>query len=158
MSLRARSVLAALVVLPAFVTSACGDRSVPDERSGTPVAPRPENALVPSAKRVRIGEAGPAFRACQGTGTARNVDPATSLPVRAAPFDTAALTGRIAGGARFFVCTRSIDERWMGVVFEPGGTLAPGCGVSVPVPRRIGYEGPCASGWVASAAVRLVAA
>lgn len=153
MIFRARSMAAALLVL-----TACGERSDPGDRSRTPVAPRVEAAPVSSARPVRIGEAGPAFPACQGAGTPRNVDPAAGLPVRAAPFDTAEATARIAGGARFFVCTRSTDQRWMGVVFEPGGTLSSGCGVSAPVPGQTSYAGPCASGWVSSAAVRLVAA
>lgn len=136
---------------------ACGDRSVPDDRNAPPVVVRADNTPVASATPVRIGEAGPAFRACQASGTPRSVDPAATLPVRAAPFDSAAATARIGNGARFFVCSRSIDQRWMGVVFESGGTLSPGCGVSVPVPRRTAYAGPCASGWVSSAAVRLVA-
>lgn len=141
-----------------LVVAACGDRSVPDDRSGSPVVARPENVPVSSARPVRIGEAGPAFRACQGSGTPRDADPASELPVRAAPFDTANVIGRVMSGARFFVCTRSIDQRWMGIVFEGRGTLSPACGVSAPVPRRAGYEGPCMSGWVSSAAVRLVAA
>lgn len=144
-----------------LVLAACGDRAVPDDRNASPVPARDDTEAVataaPSAAPVRIGEAGPAFRACQASGTPRDVDPASALPVRAAPFDAAAATARIPAGARFFVCTRSIDQRWMGVVFEPGGTLAPGCGVSAPVPRRVAYAGPCASGWVSSAAVRLIA-
>lgn len=145
------------VAIALSALAGCGDRSVPDERSASTVPVRAETAAIAFATPVRVGEAGAAFDACQAAGTPRNIDAAGALPVRAAPFDTAASTGSIMGGARFFVCARSIDQRWMGIVFEPGGTLAPGCGVSAPVPRRAVYAGPCASGWVSSAAVRLVA-
>lgn len=140
-----------------LVLAGCGERAVPQANSFAPDLDRAETVAVVQATPVRIGEAGPAFRACQAAGTPRDVDPASILPVRAAPFESTATSGRIAAGARFFVCTRSIDQRWMGIVYEDGGTLAPGCGVSAPAPRRVAYAGPCKSGWVASAAVRLIA-
>ncbi len=77
--------------------------------------------------------------------------------MRSAPFDHAAQTGSVAAGARFFVCTRSHDQRWLGIVYEEAGALAPRCGVSAPLPARRGYDGPCRSGWVAAAFVKLVA-
>lgn len=77
--------------------------------------------------------------------------------MRGGPFEAAPVTGGVPPGARFFVCSRSIDQRWMGIVFDPAGGLAPECGVSSPVAARGEYRGPCRSGWVASAAVRLVA-
>lgn len=139
---------------------ACGERVTADRNTVAPDLERTERAAQTSAAApVRIGEAGPSFRACQGAGTTRNLDAGAGgvLAVRAAPFESAATTGRIAADARFFVCARSIDQRWLGVVYEDGGTLSPGCGVSAPVARRVDYAGPCRSGWVASAFVRLVA-
>jgi hypothetical protein len=106
---------------------------------------------------VRIGELGASFNACSAAGTTRNLAEGGSLPVRAAPFDAAEETGTIPAGTRFFVCTRSHDQDWMGVVFHDGGTLDPSCGVSGPVTARRNYEGPCRSGWVSSAFVKLVA-
>lgn len=140
-----------------LLLAACGERAAPDGDRAAPDLTRTETAAVVEATPVRIGEAGPAFQACQAAGTARNAAPSTTLPVRAAPFESSAISGALPAGNRFFVCTRSIDQRWMGVVYEDGGTLSPGCGVSAPAPRRAAYAGPCKSGWVASAAVRLIA-
>lgn len=106
---------------------------------------------------VRIGELGANFDACPAAGTTRHLKAGQSLPARAAPFDSAAETGAIPSGARFFVCTRSHDQKWLGVVFDESGTLVESCGVSSPVSSRSGYQGPCRSGWVASPFVRLVA-
>jgi hypothetical protein len=99
----------------------------------------------PGIVAVRIGELGPNFSACALAGTARR--PGTdALDVRAAPYDNAAGTGSVAPNARFFICTRSIDQRWLGIVYNEGGTLDPACGVSRPVPSRRDYPGPCRSG------------
>ena len=106
---------------------------------------------------VRIGELGASFNACSAAGTTRNLAEGGSLPVRAAPFDAAEETGTIPAGTRFFVCTRSHDQRWMGVVVPESGQLDPACGVSAPVTARRPYDGPCRSGWVSSAFVKLVA-
>lgn len=140
--------------------AACGERASPDAASDAdkrraPDLARPATEVTDPATPVRIGEAGPAFRACQAAGTPRGD---AALTVRAGPFDATAISGAVPPGARFFVCTRSIDQRWLGIVYEPGGALNPACGVSAPVPARTRYAGPCRSGWVASAAVRTVAA
>lgn len=142
--------------------SACGERvAQPNERSPGPDLARPDTAPVAPATPVRIGEAGPSFRACQAAGTPRNGlgrDVAGApVPVRVAPFEGARVVARVPPGARMFVCTRSIDQRWLGIVYAPDGTLSPACGVSVPAARRANYAGPCGSGWVSSATVRLVA-
>ena len=58
------------------------------------------------------------------------------------------------------VCTRSIDQKWLGVVIPPPvteGAMPTDCGVREPVDRKQAYAGPCVSGWVSSAYVRLVA-
>ena len=106
---------------------------------------------------VRIGELGSNFDACNGSGTTRQLDAARgdTLPVRAAPFDNARETTRIAAGATFYVCTRSHDQRWLGVVWAQQPGLD--CGVSSPVTSRRDYDGPCASGWVPASFVKLIA-
>lgn len=151
-----------LMVLLAL--AGCGERAAPDGERLAPDLTRPETSAVSTAVPVRVGEAGPAFRACQATGTPRAIEAAltpqagnAALAVRGGPFDAAPTLGSIPAGARFFVCSRSIDQRWMGIVYDPAGTLSPGCGVSTPVAAGGDYAGPCRSGWVASAAVRLVA-
>ncbi|HEX8450284.1 MAG TPA: hypothetical protein VF652_11900, partial [Allosphingosinicella sp.] len=51
----------------------------------------------------------------------------------------------------------SLDQKWFGIVFDEGGALAERCGVSEPVTRRRDYDGPCRSGWVQSAFVKVIA-
>ncbi|CAA9535069.1 MAG: hypothetical protein AVDCRST_MAG23-1324 [uncultured Sphingosinicella sp.] len=113
--------------------------------------------VVPGAVPVRVGELGASFDACGAAGTTRHLDAGETLPVRAAPFETSPEIGRVAAGTQFFICTRSHDQRWMGIVYEDGGTLSPACGVSSPVASRGSYEGPCRSGWISSAFVKLIA-
>ena len=147
-----------LLILPFLVLSACGDpatvadpgarddRSVPDA-AGAP----------PESRPVRIGELGANFRACGAAGTTRNLKAGEALPVRSSPFDNAGETGKVASGGRFFICTRSLDQKWFGIVFDEGGGLAERCGVAEPLTRRRDYDGPCRSGWVQSAFVKVIA-
>jgi hypothetical protein len=114
-------------------------------------------ALVPPAVPVRIGELGASFDACGTAATTRNMQAGAGLPVRAAPFDAAAESASISAGARFFVCSRSHDQRWLGVVWNEAGELSAECGVSSPVTSRRDYAGPCRSGWVQAAFVKLIA-
>ena len=105
---------------------------------------------------VRIGELGPNFPACNAVGVTRNLAAGETLAVREAPFETAAETGRIPAQGGFFICARSHDQKWFGVVFPREGAPA-SCGVSAPVPTRRDYEGPCGAGWVSSPFVKLTA-
>ena len=105
---------------------------------------------------VRVGELGPSFAACNSEGAARDFAGAEPIGVRAAPFEQARETGRLAAGSRFFICSRSIDQRWLGIVFDASGQANRSCGVSAPIGGRRDYEGPCDSGWVPSARVQLV--
>jgi len=123
-----------------------------DVREARPVSAAPETQAVP----VRVGELGPNFPACAATGVTRNLAAGRGLSVRAAPFDTAAELGQLPAGSRFFVCTRSHDQKWFGIVYASEGG-ADGCGVSEPLPSRRAYDGPCRSGWVSSPFVRLTA-
>jgi hypothetical protein len=78
------------------------------------------------------------------------------VSVRSAPFDQAAEIDRLASTAQVFICTRSLDQRWLGIVYDEGGIAAERCGVSDPVERRSDYRGPCAAGWVSTAQIRFV--
>ncbi|HEY9554004.1 hypothetical protein [Allosphingosinicella sp.] len=138
--------------------SGCGEPVEDNHFANSIELERPEPSPVTvDTVPVRIGELGASFNACNAAGTTRNLAEGGSLPVRAAPFDAAEETGAIPASARFFVCTRSHDQGWMGVVFHEGGTLDPSCGVSGPVTTARAYDGPCRSGWIASAFVKLVA-
>jgi hypothetical protein len=105
---------------------------------------------------VRVGELGPNFQACGTDGTTRHLEAGENLPVRSAPFDNAPQTGAVPTGTRFFICNRSLDEKWFGIVYDKNGALAQACGVSEPANTRRDYAGPCQSGWVQSAYVKLI--
>ena len=121
----------------------------------------------PSAKPVRIGEGGPRFDACQSVGEVGRHD-SGALPVLSAPFDAGAKKDSLSQGQRVYICTRSIDQQWFGIVYDKaadpvaGDGATPGrspadCGVSSPVRTKRNYDGPCESGWVESIYVVLVA-
>jgi len=116
------------------------------------------SALEQASRPVRIGEAGPSFAACNARATTRNrsAEEGQTLAVRAAPYEAAHETDRLPAGATFFICSRSLDQKWFGVVYDTGGTVTDRCGVSRPVPARRDYPGPCRSGWVSSAFVKLI--
>jgi hypothetical protein len=105
---------------------------------------------------VRIGELGANFSACSARGTTRRVvGEGESIAVRSAPFEASKQTAALAHGSTFFVCARSLDQQWFGVVFDEAGTASPSCGVLAPIPARRDYAGPCKSGWISSASVKL---
>jgi hypothetical protein len=137
--------------------AACGEPATVTNRAADVQSAPEADRVTPESRPVRIGELGANFRACGAAGTPRNLKPGEGLPVRSAPFDDAGETGSVAAGARFFVCARSLDQKWFGIVFDEGGALAEKCGVSEPITRRRDYDGPCRSGWVQSAFVKVIA-
>ena len=148
--------------LLALLAAGCGDRLPRNEAGGgatTPPYVRAEddpsllgNALVP----VRVGEQGQGFAACNARGMTRERPAGETVPVRAAPFDATREVDRLSAGTEFFICSRTHDQRWFGIVYPRAGQAAEECGVAAPVARRSAYEGPCASGWVSSVQVRMV--
>lgn len=133
--------------------------------AGAPREEVPETRLESRLSRpVTIGEDGPRLDACGTLGQVTRVG-GKGLAMRAAPFADAKETGRLAEGDRAWVCTRSLDQQWLGVVVQPvpaadtdeAAAEPEDCGVSSPVDRKQPYDGPCASGWVSSAAIRLIA-
>jgi hypothetical protein len=79
----------------------------------------------PSARPVNIGEGGPRFAACQGRGRVGSLR-GGSLPVRDAPFDSAKQIGELGEDAHVFICTRSLDQQWLGIVVATEDGLKPG--------------------------------
>ncbi len=151
-----RSVLFALSLL-----AACGERVGEQEGQGSTTPPyvRPEtesSQFENMVQPVRIGELGPSFAACNARGATRDRVGGGPVPVRAAPFEQEGEIDRLMPGSEFFICSRTYDQRWLGIVYDEGGRAADRCGVSEPVPARRNYQGPCAAGWVPSARVRLV--
>jgi hypothetical protein len=138
-----------------------------DELPNSSLADAPRSAVsetrmdTPSARPVTIGEDGPRLDACGGLGQVSRSG-AGGLPLLAAPFADAKVIAQLPEGQRAYICTRSLDQKWLGVVLAPppvtdNSTDAADCGVSSPVDRKQPYDGPCVSGWVASAYVRLIA-
>jgi hypothetical protein len=154
---KGRVLLASAVLL----VGACYDQPIANGSYGS-TTPRYERAtqdnslLGETVTPVRIGELGPSFAACNAQGEVRQAAADGPIPVRAAPYDRAQQTGQLPPGSRFFICSRSHDQRWLGVVYDQAGQANRACGVATPVSARRDYEGPCESGWAASAQVRLV--
>jgi len=144
-----------LLLLSLLTLAACG-QSVPVGNVTSSDEPAPD-AVAPEPAPVRIGELGASLEACAGAGTPRRLLAGETLPVRSAPFDNAPQTGTVAAGGRFFICSRSLDQKWFGIVYDPSGALAQRCAVSEPVASKRTYGGPCASGWVSSPFVKMIA-
>ncbi|MGF1548964.1 MAG: hypothetical protein ACFBQW_00255 [Sphingomonadaceae bacterium] len=142
--------------------AACEEPATPPGGTGssTPAYERVEgdSSLLGEAETpVTIGDLGPNFAACNARGTMRpRLGPEVELPVRAAPFEAAEQLDSLPAGSAFFICSRSHDQKWFGIVYGAGGAAAE-CGVSRPVSSRRDYQGPCASGWVPSSFVKLTA-
>jgi hypothetical protein len=149
------------IILLAALAAGCSDAANENGSLGstTPAYERVEadgSLLGATVQPVRIGELGANFAACNASGTTRDRAAGGPVPVRAAPFDQAEEVDQLPARASFFICTRSHDQRWFGIVYEEGGRTSEACGVSRPINVRRDYDGPCASGWVSSALVRLV--
>jgi hypothetical protein len=145
------------LLLLGLALASCGEPAAVANRAAGDSADNGADTVTAAALPVRIGELGPNFAACSAAGTTRNLKPGETLPVRVAPFDNGAGSGSVAAGASFFICTRSLDQKWFGIVHDEGGTLAERCGVAEPVTGRRDYAGPCRSGWVQSAFVKVIA-
>lgn len=157
--------VSALIVLPLLALGACSRSNdvyeeLPNSSlAGAPRADVSESRMdAPVARPVTIGEDGPRLDACGTMGQVARAG-SVGLALRAAPFDDSRALAQLPDGQRAWVCTRSIDQRWLGIVVPPPvqeGAPPIDCGVSAPAQRKRAYDGPCASGWVASAYVRLI--
>lgn len=158
-----------LCLLPSLALVACSKsddvyETLPNSSlAGAPREEVSESRMdAPVARPVTIGEDGPRLDACGTLGQVARAGPA-GLSLRAAPFADAKAIVSLAEGRRAWICTRSLDQKWLGVVVLPApvaegnASEAVDCGVASPVDRKQPYAGPCASGWVASAYVRLIA-
>lgn len=141
-----------LAVLPLAALAACDTNIEPIENSNVTIATGEASEVAPNARPVRIGESGSASGACATRGTVVE----TGLQLRPAPFAASEAIAEVPLGTRLFVCGQTIDQRWMGVVVPPADQPDLDCGVTTRVPSPRAYEGPCPSGWVASAFVRTV--
>lgn len=137
--------------------------------ANNPTGTEERTKINPAERLVRIGLGGPRFDACQAVGRIQGLR-GRELDVRIAPFDAAATKDSIKQGQQVWICTRSHDQQWHGIVYDDGAAQGaeseeaasipngPGeCGVSSPVRSKRNYDGPCKSGWVESNFVKLVA-
>lgn len=92
--------------------------------------------------------------ACGGVGEVYRLNPDGDnfLAVRAGPGSAHRMTDKLHSKDLVFMC----DERgaWIGVVYGPDGV---DCGVGTPIAKRQAYVGACASGWVHSRYIKLIA-
>ena len=154
-----------------FAVTACSETTevsddLPESQADTanPTGRTERAGPDPGEQPVRIGEGGPRFAACQGTG---RIVRGGGLDVLSAPFDNAERKDAIPAGQLVHICSRTLDQQWMGVVYAPafpersdGPEISDGtidCGVSSPVRSKRDYVGPCKSGWIESTFVKLVA-
>jgi hypothetical protein len=158
-----RMILALALMLAACSKSSDVLEDLPNSSlAGAPRDEVPDTRLESHLVRpVTIGEDGPRLDACGAMGQAVRVG-ARGASVRAAPFADARETARMAEGSRAWICTRSLDQKWLGIVLAPeppadNATAPIDCGVAEPADRKQPYDGPCPSGWVSSAAIRLIA-
>lgn len=169
-----RSIIA--LTLISLATTACSETTrVEDDLADAqtdaenPTGRGERTVINPAERPVRIGLGGPRFDACQGVGRIQGLQ-GRELDVRISPFDAAEKKDSIKQGQQVWICTRSHDQQWHGIVYDDGAIEAvegeaatstnrgPGeCGVSSPVRSKRNYDGPCKSGWVESNFVKLVA-
>jgi len=149
-------------ILLLLLAGACGEPADVNESaqgSTTPPYVRPESdpsLLANMVQPVTIGDLGASFAACNARGASRDRIGAAPIAVRAAPYQESEQIAALGAGSEFFICSRTNDQRWFGIVYDEGGAASERCGVSGPVAQRRIYRGPCAAGWVSSASVRLV--
>jgi hypothetical protein len=144
-----------------MLLSGCGEQAADPDAPGSTTPPyvraETNSALLDeTVMPVRIGELGPSFAACNASGATRERAGGGPVPVRAAPFEQGAEIDRLGAGAQFFICSRSHDQRWFGIVYDEGGRATQRCGVSAPISARRAYRGPCAAGWVPSSRIRQI--
>ena len=154
-----RAQIGAILLLAATAGCDPPDQAEGSRGSTTPAYERVEDSgqLDPGSVPVRIGELGRNFPACYAIARFRRrvVAEEEAVTVRAAPFDQARALARLPASARFFICTRSHDQRWFAIVWDEAEGPSRRCGVSQPVESGRDYDGPCRSGWIPSALVLL---
>ena len=99
---------------------------------------------------VTIGTEGPEIDACPSIGELKKL-----TVVHKGPTSGFAETTRLNAGSQVHVCGQTKNGRWTSVVVALDGVRD--CKVSSPVAKPQFYRGPCASGWVPTVNVRVIA-
>lgn len=116
-------------------------------------------AAVPVMPEVPVMVGGDSEQdACGGAYQVVHLNPRGDnfVSLRSRPSTSGRELARLRSGQVGFLCDSSSDHQWQGVVYAlPGKDMD--CGVGTPIARKRAYRGPCASGWVASRFLELVA-
>ena len=91
--------------------------------SDNPTGRTERPAIDPAEKPIRIGLGGPRFDACQAVGRVQGLR-GRQLDVRISHFDSAKSKGQISEGQQVWICTRSHDQQWLGIVYDDGAPAA----------------------------------
>jgi hypothetical protein len=83
--------------------------------------------------------------ACPLQASVAGLRGSSTLAVRAGPGTGFARVDGLRNGSRVFLCDRSGDAGWVGIVYG-----AADCGLSAPITPPRAYAGACRSGWVRS--------
>jgi hypothetical protein len=75
------------------------------------------------------------------------------LAVRSGPAVAYSMLAKLHNGHQVYVCQE--QNGWIGIVYSTGGGLD--CEVASPMANRQAYRGRCASGWVHSSFLKLIA-
>lgn len=78
------------------------------------------------------------------------------LSLRSRPSAQSRELARLQPGQWLTSCDQSADGKWTGVVYHPTDKQAD-CATGTPIAKRQSYGGPCASGWVATKFVKVIA-
>jgi hypothetical protein len=106
---------------------------------------------------VRMGGS-PDMDACPSNAHVTGLNPRGDnfLSVRSRPAVTGRELDRLPGDYAVWACDETHDGEWTGIVYSRRGQHVD-CGVGTPMARRQAYAGPCATGWVASRYLTIVA-
>jgi hypothetical protein len=116
-----------------------------------PMAPT-KAALSHPSQPVIIGLGGPNLDACGSNARVVGLNPHGDnfLAVKSAPRMDAPRIDKLGPDFEVYVCQKSKDGKWAGVVYEPDGQPSANCRVTGPADRPQPYSGRCQSGWVYS--------
>jgi len=118
--------------------------------------PQSPPAVPPVAVRIG-GQADLDARASTGRVVGLKPEGDNFLSGRSSPDLYALETDRLKAGADVYLCDDTKKDGWVGVVYQAGGTLGDGCGVTSPIAKEQDYAGTCRSGWVSRQYVQLMA-
>lgn len=150
-------------VVPTSGTTASNMSNGQDASLQTEVTPSRDSAEAPVLasllQPVMVGLNGSNLDACGSNArvVGLSAEGDNFLAVKSAPRLDARRIDKLGPAFELYVCERSKDGKWLGVVYEPDGETSANCGVTSPVSTPRPYSGRCQSGWVYSKYVEIYA-